>query len=108
MLPASSGSTPRIARSKVLFPEPFGPINPTKAPFATSRSISLSASRSPNRTDTPFSRSAGVAFVAVAAVEPARVSIVTSILYLIYSRQSVAPMPQISNLRCLPKLKAES
>ena len=49
MLPSLSGSSPRIARSSVVLPDPLGPSTATSSPGSTVRSSPLHSSRSPRR-----------------------------------------------------------
>src|SRR3954466_13103867 len=54
--PAVCVSRPATMRSRVVLPQPDGPRKQTNSPFATSRSMSLSASKDPNDLRMPSRR----------------------------------------------------
>src|SRR5580704_11376917 len=47
--PCSFCSVPQIQLTRVLLPEPFGPISPSRSPFATDNEIFSSATKPPKR-----------------------------------------------------------
>src|SRR5215472_1349936 len=57
MLPACGRSSPRIALSKVVLPEPFGPITPRKSPRSTAKSSRSRMRLLPYPSVTPLIRS---------------------------------------------------
>ena len=59
IVPDVSGSSPRMARSRVVLPEPLGPSTAMNSPGSTARSSPLQSSRSPRRSDAPSDLAAG-------------------------------------------------
>ena len=55
--PRVTGCRPRMIRSKVVLPAPFGPIRPVNSPGRMVSETSRRISRPPSRTPTPSSRS---------------------------------------------------
>src|SRR5512138_1100940 len=68
MLPPSTSSSRLMARSRVLLPEPEGPMMTTFSPGATERETSSRARSAPKRFTTPCMRMMGSA--AFATAEP--------------------------------------
>ena len=58
--PETGGNKPCSVRSKVLLPEPLGPISATRSPGAIDRLTSCKARTAPNRTDTCRNCTSGV------------------------------------------------
>jgi hypothetical protein len=52
--PSLSGSSPCMARSSVLLPDPFAPTSATRSPRVTMRSTWLTARLTPKHTLAPF------------------------------------------------------
>jgi len=53
-VPAVGRSIPASTRSKVVFPDPFGPTSPTISPAPTTSSTPASARRPPKRRSSAF------------------------------------------------------
>src|SRR5919202_229619 len=68
IIPEDAGMSPQITLNRVVLPAPFGPRIARRAPGATSRSTSRTATRPPNRRLTPRRRRIGAAASVDAAV----------------------------------------
>src|ERR1700753_2967672 len=58
--PPDASVIPRMTRSSVVLPAPFGPMIPVKSPFSSEKVTSLSTWRPPRRTPMPSSVSNGM------------------------------------------------